>query len=72
MPMPGRCRLGFDEEKKRMLRADYAARGRGPIRQENCQCGRLVVAESIGGVWLPRPHYRPSPYKSSKRTGDKH
>jgi len=32
--MPGRCRLGFDEETKRRLRADYAERGRGPIRQE--------------------------------------
>jgi len=62
-----RCRLGFDEETKLRLKADYAERGRGPIRQENCQCGRLVVAESIGGVWLPRPHYPPSLYKSAKR-----
>jgi hypothetical protein len=58
--MPDRCLLGFDEETKRRLRADYAERGRGPIRKENCQCGRPVVAESIGGVWLPRPHYPPS------------
>jgi hypothetical protein len=27
--MPKRCRLGFDEETKRRLRADYAERGRG-------------------------------------------
>ena len=67
--MFGRCRLGFDEETKRRLRADYAERGRGPIRQEKCQCGRLVVAESIGGVWLPRPHYPPSPTKAAKTTG---
>ena len=26
-----RCRLGFDEETKLRLRADYAERGRGPI-----------------------------------------
>jgi hypothetical protein len=69
--MRGRCRLGFDEETKRRLSADYAERGRGPIRQENCRCGRLVVAESIGGAWLPRPHYPPSPYKSRKKLGDK-
>lgn len=66
MHMP-RCRLGFDEGTKLRLKADYAERGRGPIRQENCQCGRLVVAESIGGAWLPRPHYPPSLYKSGKR-----
>lgn len=70
--MPRRCLLGFDEETKRRLRADYAERGRGPIREENCQCGRLVVAESIGGAWMPRPHYPPNTYKTSKRTGDKH
>jgi hypothetical protein len=67
--MPERCLLGFDEETKRRLRADYAERGRGPIRQENCQCGRPVVAESIGGMWLPRPHYPPSPTKAAKTTG---
>ena len=64
--MPGRCQLGFDEETKRMLRADYAARGRGPIRQENCQCGRLVVAESLGGVWMPRPHHPPKPLQKQQ------
>ena len=70
--MPERCRLGFDEETKRRLRADLEARGMGPIRQENCQCGRNVVAENVGGEWLPRTHYLPSHYKSRKRTGDKH
>ena len=62
-----RCLLGFDEETKMRLKADYAERGRGPIRRENCQCGRLVVAESIGGAWLPRPHHPPSLYKSLRQ-----
>jgi hypothetical protein len=64
--MREQCRLGFDADTKQRLRADYADRGRGPIRKENCQCGRLVVAESVGGKWMPRTHYPPSPYKSSK------
>jgi hypothetical protein len=68
--MPERCWLGFDEETKRRLRADLEARGMGPIRRENCRCGRYVVAENVGGKWMPRTHYVPSLYKSRHRTGD--
>ena len=70
--MRKQCRLGFDEDTTQRLQADYAERGRGPIRKENCQCGSLVVAESVGGKWMPRTHYPPSLYKTSKGTGDKH
>ena len=65
--MPDRCLLGFDQETKLRLGADYAERGRGPTRQENCRCGRLVIAESIGGKWLPRTHY-PLPSASKIRS----